>query len=116
MRQAGVLAAAGIVALEQMVDRLEEDHQRAKTLAQKLSGLPGLTLDGGLPATNMIFINLDEAVPLNASQVAGALAKSGVLVGVVGLKRFRLVTHYWIRDEDLDPVVEAFTRVVSSAI
>ena len=116
MRQAGVLAAAGIVALEQMVDRLEEDHQRAKTLAQELSGLPGLTLDGGLPATNMIFINLDEAVPLNASQVAGALAKSGVLVGVVGLKRFRLVTHYWIRDEDLDPVVEAFTRVVSSAI
>lgn len=115
MRQAGILAAAGIIALEVMVDRLEEDHQRAKQLAQRLASLPGLSLDNGLPATNMIFLKLDgEALP-NASQLSRDLAELGVLVGVVGPRKLRLVTHYWIRDDDLDPVVKAFNRVCTAA-
>ena len=98
MRQAGILAAAGIVALETMIERLAEDHARAKQLALGLSNIPGLVLDPGTPYTNMIFISLKNEIPLGASEVAGQLKERGVRVGVVTARRFRLVTHYWIDD------------------
>ncbi len=112
MRQAGVLAAAGIVALETMVDRLSEDHARARRLALGLSRIPGLKLDEGTPHTNMVYLSLDEAVPLNAEQVVKRLAERGVKVGAVGVRQFRLVTHYWIDDEAVDCAVEAFGQVL----
>jgi threonine aldolase len=112
MRQAGVLAAAGIVALETMVDRLSEDHARARRLALGLSRIPGLKLDEGTPHTNMVYLSLDEAVPLNAEQVVKRLAERGVKVGAVGVRQFRLVTHYWIDDEAVDCTVEAFGQVL----
>lgn len=112
MRQAGVLAAAGIVALETMVDRLSEDHARARRLAQGLSRIPGLRLDEGTPHTNMVYLSLDEAVPLSAEQVVERLAERGVKVGAVGPRQFRLVTHYWIDDEAVDCAVEAFGQVL----
>ncbi|MEJ5223751.1 MAG: low-specificity L-threonine aldolase, partial [Anaerolineales bacterium] len=93
MRQAGVLAAAGIVALQTMVDRLAEDHARARALADGLRQIPGLVLDPGTPATNMVFLNLAADVPLDAAQTAERLAALGVLVGVTGARRFRLVLH-----------------------
>jgi threonine aldolase len=113
MRQAGILAAAGIVALDTMVGRLPEDHVRAKRLAQGLGAIPGLVMDPGTPYTNMIFCELDNAVPMNASEVVSALERRGVLVGDTGLKRFRLVTHYWIDDAAVNLTVEAFTEVFS---
>jgi threonine aldolase len=111
MRQAGILAAAGIVALESMVDRLAEDHKRAVYLAQGLSFLPWLVMDAGTPQTNMIFISLIDQFPTNANQVAGELSKMGVRVGVVGQRRFRLVTHYWIDDPAVDKTILAFQEV-----
>jgi threonine aldolase len=63
MRQVGVIAAAGIVALEKMTERLEEDHQRAKTLAEGLSSLKGITFPMGMPTTNMVFIELVKSLP-----------------------------------------------------
>ncbi len=108
MRQAGILAAAGIVALEEMVDRLAEDHKRARYLAQGLSFLPWLVLDPGTPYTNMIFMNLAENFPVDAARVADALCEKNVRVGVVGKRRFRLVTHYWIGDEAVDKAIIAF--------
>jgi len=109
MRQAGIIAAAGIVALESMVDRLVEDHRRAARLARGLSTIPGLTIDPGSPHTNMVFLNLEEAtIPLTAIEVAERLNAQGVLVGVVAERRFRLVTHYWIDDEGIDRAVSAF--------
>ncbi len=108
MRQAGILAAAGIVALETMVDRLADDHKRARYLAQGLSFLPWLVLDPGTPSTNMIFMSLAEAFPADARQVADELAKKNVKVGVVSKRRFRLVTHYWIDDAAVDKAVVAF--------
>ena len=111
MRQAGILAAAGIVALETMVDRLADDHKRAKLLVQGLSFLPWLVMDAGTPQTNMIFMNISEAYPIEAKQVAGELEKQGVRVGVVGKKRFRLVTHYWIDDRGVDKAIVAFQEV-----
>ena len=113
MRQAGVLAAAGVVALESMVERLADDHRRARLLAQGLVTIPGLVLDPGTPKTNMLFCSLAEAVPLSAAQVAAALAERGVRVGVVTPRRFRLVTHYWIGDDDVAQAVTAFRDVLT---
>jgi threonine aldolase len=114
MRQAGVLAAAGVVALETMVDRLAEDHLRARKLAQGLGALPGIVLDPGSPFTNMVFCGLAEDVPLDASAFGAALARRGVRVGVVAQRRFRLVMHCWIGDQDVSRAVEAFSEVLQA--
>jgi threonine aldolase len=111
MRQAGILAAAGIVALETMVERLAEDHKRAKYLTQGLSFLPWIVMDPGTPQTNMIFMSLADSFPMGAKKVAEELAKKGVRVGVVGKGRFRLVTHYWIDDQAVDKAIVAFQEV-----
>jgi threonine aldolase len=112
MRQAGVIAAAGIVAMESMIDRLAEDHARAKALARGLAAIPGVQIISGQPASNMVFVELDEAVPVDAAQVAAALAKKGVKVGTIGTRRFRLVTHYWIDDTAVNSAVKAFEEVL----
>jgi threonine aldolase len=111
MRQAGVLAAAGIVALDTMVDRLEEDHARARRLADGLSEIPGLALDSGTPFTNMIFCSLMDKVSLSSRQVTAALVERGVRIGIAGPRRFRIVTHYWIGDADVDRAVAAIKDV-----
>ncbi len=111
MRQAGVLAAAGIVALEQMVDRLPEDHRLAKALAQGLSCIPGIKPEG-VPPSNMVFAALDDSVPATAAEVAQRLLEHGVKVGAVGRRRFRMVTHDWIDDEGVSRAVEAFKKVL----
>lgn len=113
MRQVGVLAAAGLVALEKMIDRLQEDHLRARRLAEGLRTIPGLVLDAGTPATNMVFLNLAEEVPWNAQQIALRLREKGVLVGAVGERRFRLVTHYGIDDAAVDRAIQAFAQVMT---
>jgi threonine aldolase len=113
MRQAGVLAAAGIVALESMPARLADDHARARRLAKRLATIPGLALDPGTPCTNMIFMSLNgDVVELDAQAVADRLLKKGIKVGAVGARRFRLVTHYWIDDVAVDRAAEAFSEVL----
>jgi len=112
MRQAGILAAAGVVALEHMVDRLAEDHTRAARLAQGLAGIQGMLLDAGSPYTNMVFCSLDENIPLDARQTVAALERLGVLVFVVGARRFRIVLHYWINDQAVEQTIEAFREVI----
>jgi threonine aldolase len=111
MRQAGILAAAGIVALETMVERLVEDHKRARYLAQGLAFLPWLVMEPGTPYTNMIFMSLAGTFPVDAKEVAAQLAKMELRVGVVGKRRFRLVTHYWIDDEAVEKAILAFQEV-----
>lgn len=113
MRQAGVIAAAGIVALETMVERLAEDHERARKLARGLETIQGIVLDPGTPYTNMVYVNLSrDGQHLDADLIAQELAKRGVLVGIVGKSRFRLVTHYWIDDQAVDQTVETFGLVL----
>jgi threonine aldolase len=113
MRQAGVLAAAGIVALESMPACLADDHARARRLAKQLATIPGLELDPGTPHTNMIFMSLNGAVSdLDAQAVADHLLKKGVKVGAVGVRRFRLVTHYWIDDAAVDRAAAAFSEIM----
>ncbi|MFC1936114.1 low-specificity L-threonine aldolase [Chloroflexota bacterium] len=113
MRQAGILAAAGIVALDKMVDRLAEDHRRAQALGQGLDQIEGVTLD--VQNTNMVYIRLDEEVPMTAEAFVKALGEKGVLLGLDQGRRFRLVTHVWIDDQAVEAALEAATAVVAGA-
>lgn len=101
MRQAGILAAAGLVSLEKMVDRLVEDHKHASLLAKGLAEIPGISLDVGMVRTNIVFFGLDDNVPLSVEEVAQRLREeANVWVGTSDTRRFRAVTHCWIsRDE-----------------
>ena len=108
MRQAGILAAAGIVALEKMVDRLAEDHARAKSLADGLRQVPGLELDLGTPATNMVFLSLAADVKCSTDEFIENLKQRGVLIGATGERKYRLVTHYWIEDAGVEKTIAAF--------
>lgn len=113
MRQAGILAAAGIIALETMTERLGEDHERARLLAQGLSKIPSVILDPNTPQTNMIFISVDENVPFSTKEIVAKLASKKILVGATGHRRFRLVTHYWIDNEGIQRAVDAFASLLS---
>jgi len=115
MRQAGIIAAAGIFALENMITRLREDHQRATLLAEGLMTVPGIHFEIGMPQSNMVFLSLKEEVIFSAQEVAERLARLGVKVGVVAQRRFRLVTHYWITDKDVDETIRAFRSALSGA-
>ena len=115
MRQAGVLAAAGIVALDSMVERLADDHRRAKTLAKGLASNPGITLDPGSPYTNMIFLCVAEAFPVSPDRLVKLLAQRGIKIGRVGERRFRLVTHYWIDDAAVDKIITAFDEIMQAS-
>ena len=116
MRQAGVLAAAGIVALETMIARLPDDHRRASLLAKGLAGIPGLELDPGTPFTNMIFLTLGDLIKVPASEVAEQLKQRDILVGVTAKSRFRLVTHYMIDDAGVNSAISAFREVLQSSM
>jgi len=113
MRQAGVLAAAGIVALETMTDRLIEDHARARRLADGLRPIPGVTLEQDPPPTNMVYFTVAEGAP-DGEALERALAGSGILIHAVGSRRIRLVTHYWIDDEGVERTVQAFRQALAA--
>jgi threonine aldolase len=111
MRQAGVLAAAGIVALEQMVDRLAEDHANARTLAEGLASFPQLKVDLDTVQTDIVYFDIvDER--LDAVAFSGALRERGVLIGGAGERRARAVTHYGISAGDIEEALEAVRGVL----
>lgn len=112
MRQVGVIAAAGLISLEQMTTRLSEDHARAKKLADGLRKVRGIVLDEGTPRTNMIYFNLVEEASMDAFQVTDRMKALGVLVDPDGPRRFRLVVHYWVDDEAVEKSVAAFASVL----
>jgi threonine aldolase len=111
MRQAGVLAAAGLISLERMTGRLGQDHARAKILYEGLKQVRGVELGEG-PASNMVYFDLSDEVSLSVSQVAEEMKKRGVLVDWAGPRRFRLVTHYWVDDAGVEKTLEAFAQVL----
>jgi threonine aldolase len=106
MRQAGVLAAAGVVALEEMVDRLAQDHANARRLAEGLNRMPGIQLNLERISTNIVIFELGPEAPTPASFAAG-LAAQGVKMGTIGGRRLRAVTHHGIEAQDIDRALAA---------
>lgn len=115
MRQAGVLAAAGIVALEKMADRLGEDHIRARRLAESLSAIDGIKVDNPEPASNMVYLTFDAESGLDAGAVVAGLADHQVRTAPRGPEGMRLVTHFWIDDDAVARTVSAFAEVFLAA-
>ncbi len=111
MRQAGALAAAGLIALEKMTGRLWQDHVRAKKLFEGLKQVPGLRLEAS-PSSNMVYFDLDDRITLTADQIVKEMKQRGVLVDCAGPRRFRLVTHYWVDDAGVERTVKAFGEVL----
>ncbi|UCG23422.1 MAG: DegT/DnrJ/EryC1/StrS family aminotransferase [Chloroflexota bacterium] len=102
MRQAGILAAAGIVALNEMTDRLVEDHENARRLALGLAAIPGIDLNPEEIRTNIVFFELSEDVPWTAAEIARELReKERLLISVTSERGFRAVTHYWVGPDEV---------------
>ena len=111
MRQAGIIAAAGIVALETMIDRMAEDHVNARAIAEGLAEIPGLRLDLERVQTNMVMVDVEKEFPNGG--VTAALEEKGVLALDRGGGNLRLVTHYGIDEADVGQTVEAFRSVMN---
>jgi threonine aldolase len=117
MRQAGIFAAAGLVALEQMVERLAEDHENAKRLAQGLADYPQIALQPELVTTNIVIFSLldTNGHPLNRAQTGLFLAKiqaEGILMSQISEGKIRAVTHYGIDARDVDTTLHAVRRIL----
>ncbi len=111
MRQVGVIAAAGIVALNEMVDRLAEDHANARLLAEGLANIPGLDVDLETVQTNMVmFYPTDPRWTTEA--LNAALTAEGVLTSYLGRTKIRAVTHYGIEQGDIEEALGVVARVV----
>jgi threonine aldolase len=113
MRQVGIVAAAGIISLEKMTKRLAEDHARAKKLADGLRQVEGLVVDTNSPYSNMVYLDLSEAVSVNAQQIAQKMKDFGILVDPENSRRFRLVTHYLIDDSAVEKTISAFQNALN---
>ena len=112
MRQAGVLAAAGLVALEKMTDRIIDDHKNARTLAEGISNIDGIRINLDRVKTNIIYFSLDHP------RVGGALllekmAEKNIHFFELGPSWFRLVTHAGVSKDDVDDIVREFERILS---
>lgn len=114
MRQAGVIAAAGIVALETMTDRLVDDHANAKLLAQRLSAIEGIHIDLDSVRTNMVYISLDEAC-IPDEQLLSRAEANGVKFLSLAKRHFRLVTHAGISKADVETAVKVIADAMRSA-
>ena len=112
MRQVGVLAAAGLIALETMVDRLAEDHDHAKRLARGLAELPRLRLDPGKVQTNIVIFHVDRDGG-SAELAAGCLARK-VKIHQIGPGAIRCVTHKDVDREDIDRALDAFREITAT--
>ena len=115
MRQAGAIAAAAIVALEEMVDRLPEDHRRARRLAEGLAQIDGIAVDLDTVQTNIVIFKPDPARLAKERFVAGML-DGGVRVSDYGLRGLRMVTHYQIDDADVDKTLRTAAAIMQGAV
>jgi threonine aldolase len=114
MRQAGVLAAAGIVALRDMTERLAEDHANARRLGEGLAQIEGLDVNLETVRTNIVYCDIGHDV-LQAAELAARLNAHGVRVLAVRKYRIRAVTHYHITQQGIDYALAVFSREVSTA-
>jgi len=115
MRQAGILAAAGLIALEQMPGRLAEDHRNANLLANGLAAIPHIRFDRSLVQTNIVIFDIAE-LGLTTEEFTAALKQRGVLASGVGGSRMRLVTHLDVSREQCVQAVNAIADVAAKTV
>jgi threonine aldolase len=113
MRQVGILAAAGLYAIENNRERLAEDHRNARILAENLAGLPGVILDLDWVQTNIIILELDEDAPFDGPGLMNALKEAAIWTTAGGPSKVRLVTHLGISREDIEEACARIRRVWS---
>jgi threonine aldolase len=106
MRQAGILAAAGLVALDEMIERLAQDHANARLLAEGLATIPAIVVDPDTVQTNMVFFGLADEVALSSEELLARLQADNIWLGEHGRRAFRAVTHYWIGPDEVARFVE----------
>jgi threonine aldolase len=111
MRQAGILAAAGLYALEHNIARLKDDHDHAKRLATLLASIQTVTIDVKTVETNMLFFDVASSRP--PAEVVAALKAEGVLINAVGGRTYRAVTHLDISADDIEKAGAIFSRVLT---
>lgn len=111
MRQAGILAAAGLVALDTMVERLADDHAHARLLAQGLAALPGVELDPAMVETNIVVFEVRDR---SSTDIAERLKAVGVLASVPGPRRLRMVTHHGIGRRQIEQTLERAARALGA--
>ena len=113
MRQAGILAAAGIYALEHNIGRLKEDHDNAKRLARKLQQIPSVSINLQHVDTNIVIFDVVNH-RLSPAALVAALKQEGVLINAIGSSSFRAVTHLDVSAKQIDEAAEIFARVLGS--
>lgn len=113
MRQAGIIAAAGIVALEHMVERLADDHDNARFLAEQMIGLPGVELDLGRVQSNIVIFELDPVSGFSPEQLIAAAERHGVLLSGMGERKVRAVAHYGISAEDMQVAAATLRKILA---
>lgn len=114
MRQAGILAAAGILALTQMVDRLEEDHANARLFAEGIAGLGGIMVNPDDIRTNIVFFDIDPVKVMPADRLVRELEKSGIRLIQLGSCRLRAVTHRMVERADIEKALMILKKVIAS--
>ena len=107
MRQAGILAAAGIVALRDMRERMVEDHERASELAKGLAKVDGVFINMSTVQTNMVYFNIQDS-----AEIVEAMKTRGILCNALSSDSIRLVTHYHISDDDINKTIQVISDVV----
>jgi threonine aldolase len=112
MRQAGIIAAAGLVAFEEILPKLGEDNRRARQLGDRLAEIPGISLDPATVETNIICFGFTQESQLGAAELAAALSEDGILVHALGRDFVRMVTHYHITDEDIQRAGDAVAGIM----
>jgi threonine aldolase len=111
MRQVGVLAAAGLIALEKMPPRLPEDHQNARLMADLLNEIPSLDVEPEKVRTNILMVGVVRT-GLDSERMAAALKEKGVLVSLLDSARIRLVTHNDVSRDQIRQAASIVKRVL----
>ncbi|XP_015875563.3 low-specificity L-threonine aldolase 1 [Ziziphus jujuba] len=112
MRQIGILCAAALIAIKENVQKLEDDHKKAKVLAEGLNKLKGLSVDIKSVETNIIYVDVVEGSKLTAEKLCKKLAEHGVLLMQEGSSRFRVVLHYQISWNDVQYTLSCFQQAL----
>ena len=112
MRQAGIIAAAGLHALDHHVERLADDHEHAREFARRISKIPGVELTAGAVETNLVFFDV-EGTGRRADEIATRLVAKGIRIGVEDTYRMRAVTHLDVDRSDVEEVAQTLQAILN---